>query len=127
MSWIGRLSQNRARQPENSSCLVYFIRNLQPSHKQESLLQTWAEWEADRREAVGLCCCLRCCVLSTQHTLRRVLRNRRAQQCCAKLSSKESFSFSLHKGFFLLAFSEAHRRDCHPGQSLVWWAEIRTC
>lgn len=44
MDWE-TISKKRDRQPENSGSLVYFIRNLQSSHRQESLLQMWAETE----------------------------------------------------------------------------------
>lgn len=37
--------KKRDRQPENSNCLVYFIRNLQSSHRQESLLQSGKQTE----------------------------------------------------------------------------------
>lgn len=124
MSWIGRLSQKKRETDSLKTAATLFISYSLPTGRRACYRRGQSGKQTEGRPWVSAAAAV---LRTAQHTLRRVRRNRRAQQHCAKLSSKESFSFFLHKGFFLLAFSEAHRRDRHPGQSLVWWAEIWTC
>lgn len=88
MSWIGRLSQKRETDSLKTALSCLF-------HKEPTVFSQAGELATDvgregsrRKGGCGSLLLLQGCVPSAQHTLRRVLRNRRA-----KLSSKESFSF----------------------------------